>query len=258
MLENDEESDDGSSDGVSEDSASSDEEEEELSAIPPNPVSFPLRRRREIQITAVEVNGSREVTIDGFGWNNERRTLSQTCLVSLNWPLEKCVSSVLQNFSAAVDIILDSSSLNVRILSSSCSSYGYWGCQWLRCVMCVSCEELSFIYLFFVVTERIHATYVSICRTLPPHIVINKLTICIQNRFVVDTRTCDCLGWFPNSTHWNIPPRVYASDDKRRMLGEFASYLLERTCRCGNSESSAKRRGAALVGITVVEVGEGV
>lgn len=80
---------DTSSNGISEDSVSMDDDEEENSVAPPSPFSIPLKRRREIQITAVEVDGSREVTIDGFGWNNERRTLNQSCLVSLNWPLEK-------------------------------------------------------------------------------------------------------------------------------------------------------------------------
>ena len=61
------------------------------SDIPGDAFAIPLRvrRRREIRINAVDVGGSTEVTIDGFGWNNERRTLNQTCLVSLNWPLEK-------------------------------------------------------------------------------------------------------------------------------------------------------------------------
>jgi len=39
-------------------------------------------------ITAVDVNGTREVVVDGLGWNHESITLTQRCLFTLNWPVE--------------------------------------------------------------------------------------------------------------------------------------------------------------------------
>lgn len=47
-----------------------------------------LKRGPAEQISAVEVNGTTEVTIDGFGWNNQKVILEQSCLLSLNWPVE--------------------------------------------------------------------------------------------------------------------------------------------------------------------------
>ncbi len=55
-----------------------------------------LKRGPAEQISAVEVNGTTEVTIDGFGWNNQKVILEQSCLLSLNWPVEKFVSIFIE------------------------------------------------------------------------------------------------------------------------------------------------------------------
>ncbi|TDL28868.1 hypothetical protein BD410DRAFT_738658 [Rickenella mellea] len=42
-----------------------------------------------VTATAVNVNGTREVTINGLGWNDQVLQLNQTCLRALNWPVQK-------------------------------------------------------------------------------------------------------------------------------------------------------------------------
>lgn len=41
-----------------------------------------------LQISAVEINGSTTVNVDGFGWKNQSISLSQRCLFTLNYPVE--------------------------------------------------------------------------------------------------------------------------------------------------------------------------
>lgn len=54
-------------------------------------VQHSLRRRGSVfgTISAVQVNGSTVVNINGLGWDNKTVTLARECLLALNWPLEK-------------------------------------------------------------------------------------------------------------------------------------------------------------------------
>ena len=41
------------------------------------------------RVTTVDVNGTAEIIIDGFGFDNKTVQLSRRCLYTLNWPVEK-------------------------------------------------------------------------------------------------------------------------------------------------------------------------
>lgn len=43
----------------------------------------------EFKIAAVQTNGTTEVIIDGFGYDNKTVTLSRRCLYTLNYPVER-------------------------------------------------------------------------------------------------------------------------------------------------------------------------
>jgi hypothetical protein len=44
-------------------------------------------------IKSVEVNGTKEVQVTGFGYDHETMNLSQKCLVAFNWPLMQCATT---------------------------------------------------------------------------------------------------------------------------------------------------------------------
>ncbi|KAI5123715.1 hypothetical protein M0805_000309 [Coniferiporia weirii] len=50
---------------------------------------FMKKDKVDFDITLVDANGTIEVQVDGFGFNHKNVTLSQTCLFTLNWPVEK-------------------------------------------------------------------------------------------------------------------------------------------------------------------------
>ena len=47
------------------------------------------RGEPEFIIAAVQTNGTAEVFINGFGWDNQTMQLSKQCLYTLNYPVEK-------------------------------------------------------------------------------------------------------------------------------------------------------------------------
>ena len=49
------------------------------------------RDHPDFRILAVDVDGTADVVIDGFGFDNETVNLSRRCLYTLNWPVEKYV-----------------------------------------------------------------------------------------------------------------------------------------------------------------------
>ncbi|KAL5534527.1 hypothetical protein ACEPAG_990 [Sanghuangporus baumii] len=49
---------------------------------------FERRDHPDFRIAAVDANGTTEVVIDGFGFDNQVVTLSRRCLYTLNWPVE--------------------------------------------------------------------------------------------------------------------------------------------------------------------------
>ena len=49
---------------------------------------FEKRDGLGFHIAAVDLNGTVEVVLDGFGFNNKTVTLSKQCLTTLNWPVE--------------------------------------------------------------------------------------------------------------------------------------------------------------------------
>lgn len=48
----------------------------------------PNNRSTVGQIQTVEVNGTVQVIVNGFGWNNQAAVLDRQCLLALNFPVQ--------------------------------------------------------------------------------------------------------------------------------------------------------------------------
>lgn len=59
-----------------------------LSAIASSATNKPNRRNLVGDIQAVEVNGTVQVIVNGFGWNNQAAVLDRQCLWALNYPVQ--------------------------------------------------------------------------------------------------------------------------------------------------------------------------
>lgn len=59
-----------------------------LSAIASSATDKPNRRNLVGDIQAVEVNGTVQVIVNGFGWNNQAAVLDRQCLWALNYPVQ--------------------------------------------------------------------------------------------------------------------------------------------------------------------------
>ncbi|EJD04260.1 uncharacterized protein FOMMEDRAFT_133567 [Fomitiporia mediterranea MF3/22] len=81
----------GGDDGDDDDDEDDDKSDDESDAGSDVSDDDELEKRDNLgfRITAVNTNGSAQVVINGFGFNNEQVELSRRCLYTLNWPVEK-------------------------------------------------------------------------------------------------------------------------------------------------------------------------